>query len=182
MRQPRGIRAIPGTLTAILSVGCASASCAAASLRIDVNDTTQPELTQPGFAPFLRTSNPATYGSVSVHVTGVGIILSDHDRVRATPTENGPFSESALLRDFIFAPMPSGGGANTSGLNVRVGGLVPFGVYDGSLWSFDTSSTGPRTADWFGNGKLLREDYEFNGVDDPPSPPSNDRYRIDFSV
>jgi hypothetical protein len=147
-------------------------------LAVDVNDTTDPALTETGFQPFVRTTNPATYGGQTLTISGVGFVLADQDRVRPTPTDSGTFTDGELLRDFIFG---ANGAANTTGLNARVQGLVPFGVYKGSVWSFDTSSNGTRVADWAANNIVFRENYTFDGNAEPPAPVSNDVYRMDFT-
>jgi hypothetical protein len=153
-------------------------SRAAVILSVDVNDTTSAALTESGFQPFLRDTNPATYGAQTMTISGIGFTFGDHDRLRATPADSGAFTQGELLRDFVFAPNAA---AYTSGLNVRVQGLAPFGVYNGSIWSFDTSSDGTRVADWAANDIIFRENYTFDGRAEPPSPASNDVYRMDFS-
>jgi len=173
------IRHVAWPLLALFAL-CAlsSTSRAVVILAVDVNDTTDVALTEPGFQPFVRTTNPAIYGTNTLTISGVGFTLADHDRLRATPTDSGTFTQGELLRDFIFAPNAA---ANSTGLNARVQGLVPFGVYKGSIWSFDTSSNGTRVADWAANDIVFRENYTFDGNAEPPAPASNDVYRIDFS-
>jgi hypothetical protein len=165
-------------LLALLFSAAPTPSHAVVVLAVDVNDTTDPALTETGFQPFVRTTNPATYGANTLTISGVGFTLGDQDRVRPTPTDSGAFTQGELLRDFIFAPNAA---ANTTGLNARIQGLVPFGVYQGSVWSFDTTSAGTRVADWAANDIVFRENYTFDGNAEPPAPVSNDVYRIDFS-
>ena len=132
---------------------------------------------QPGFQAFLLDNSqgntaivPSTtrnFGSLSVtlSVNGANITGLD-DRVRAVPTDSGPFTNGALLQDFIFAVHS---GSTTvgidEGLNVLVGGLTPNLAYSVRLWSYDNSSNPARISDWFVNNGLtpVVAGYSFTG-------------------
>jgi Chitobiase/beta-hexosaminidase C-terminal domain/Lamin Tail Domain len=128
--------------------------------------------TQAGFSEFIldgTTTVQATatrsYGAISVTLSGVGVTVDDRER-GGLPANAGAFSDSTLLRDFIFA---SGGAAGT-GLDVTVAGLVANATYLVEVWSFDAGSSAapqPRTSDWTANGATLWDDYVFNGGNTP---------------
>ena len=93
---------------------------------VDVSSTTPP-----GFQSFVINSNISSvaiqtqattrvYGSLSVTVSNTAPLGYD-DRLRTTPLNSGTFTESLLLRDFIFSRETSG----TGGLDVSLAGLVP---------------------------------------------------------
>lgn len=155
-----------------------------AVLRVDFNErgnlVTHPgfssfELTSAGGATALQTGpTTRTYGAMAVTVTPVGVAGVD-DRLRATPTNAGAFTESELLRDFIFASDTTG----NLGMNVGVTGLNPGMRYRVKLWSFDSSSPGNRVSDWNANGETLADDYTFNGS---VAPADNNRYTITGEV
>ncbi len=113
-------------------------------------------------------------GPYGVTVRPVGGVAAD-DRNRTTPTDGGLFTESALLRDFIFAVDT----ASNNGLDVEVTGLTSGRYYQVEIWSFDSGSTGSRVSDWSVNGELAVDDYTFNGS---VLPVSNGQYRITCTV
>lgn len=117
--------------------------------------------TQSGFQEFLlngsgaqSTATTRAFGSLSATLTPVGGVLDD--RFRTTPVTSGPFTDSLLLRDFIFA-------SASSGLDLRVDGLTPNRAYLVELWAFDSTSSGIRMSDWTVNGSVIWDDYAFNG-------------------
>jgi hypothetical protein len=156
----------------------------AATLSVDFDErVTPPSPTFPGFSSFLMDPTPAVqtgdttraFGPLNVTVQNVGPTTTGYDdRLRGTPANVGLFTQSDLLRDFIFSRQLA-----NLGLNLRVTGLVPFGIYDGSIWSFDSGSTGVRVSDWFANGATIRNNYTFGGQIPPVT---NEDYRISFSV
>lgn len=136
---------------------------------------------QSGFDVFVidGTGTPTTRsftGDIDVTVSDVGADATLDDRVRATPTNSGAFTESDLLRDFVFAD----NGLNGQGLDVLIQGLTPGGRYDGTVWSHDANVVGgvSRISDWSANGVLVKDDYELaRGV-----PTSNADYQFGFST
>ena len=166
------------------ALGHDTSGSAAPVLSLDFNDRTT-NLAEAGFSPFvLDTAGGAgaiqsgvvtrVFGDLSVTLSPVGGIGID-DRVRTTPANAGAFTESALLRDFVFATDAAG----NNGLDVEVAGLVAGRSYQVEIWSFDTSSTGSRVSDWSINGELVADDYTFNGS---VPPASNGQYRITATV
>jgi hypothetical protein len=141
-------------------------------LAVDFNDraTAGGANTFSGFSEFLMdgtdaagpssTTTSRAFGALSVYVSPVGGTIDD--RARLTPTNSGAFTESLLLKDFIFAT------ASAAGLDVRVQGLTPNATYLVELWSFDQGSAGSlRSSDWTTNGTTLWDDYAFNGANLP---------------
>jgi hypothetical protein len=164
---------------------CILSTPAMANLSIDLNDRGNATLTQSGFDAFLiadevNTPVTNTYGDIDVTLYMVGPDVYK-DRLRSAPLNDGAFTESDLLRDFVYANDSAGGG-----LNVEVNGLTPNGIYTGSIWCVDDVSSGVRMSDWIANGTVVANNYTFDGADisyDPiVSPPSNDTYRIDFTA
>lgn len=153
-------------------------------LSLDFNDRTA-DLVEPGFEAFILDTvggagaiqvAPVTrvFGDSIVTVTPVGGVGLD-DRVRSTPPNAGSFTQSALLRDFVFATDLSG----NNGLDIEVDGLVPSRSYGVEIWSFDTGSTGRRVSDWSINGELLADDYTFDGS---VAPTTDEQYRIATTI
>ena len=145
---------------------------AATVLALDFNQrlNTGAANTQAGFQEFLLTgaTSPSpvsitvtrTYGAYTATLTPVGGTMDD--RHRATPGNSGSFTDSLLVRDFVFAT------SGTTGLDLRIQGLLPNHGYLLELWSFDTGSPGNvRTSDWTVNGATLWDDYGFNGANAP---------------
>ena len=140
-------------------------------LAVDFNnrgnsEATNPGVTQAGFSEFLlpgATGGKRSYGDIDVTVSpATGTSLDD--RWRSTPTDTGTFTHQELLRDFII------GGSNPAGvgdgLDVLVEGLESDGLYEVTLWSFDTGSTTDRYSNWYANDVLVQE-YHFNGSTHP---------------
>lgn len=166
-------------------VGFAVGTVPTPVLALDVNErgANASTTTQPGFASFVINSNISTsaietqavtrvYGSISVTISNVAPYGYD-DRLRDTPVNGGAFTESLLLRDFIFSRDDTG----TGGLDVTLAGLAPNQPHHITIWSFDTGSGGDRVANWFANGVLVADSYTFNGNNWPTS---NDQYRFSF--
>lgn len=149
-------------------------------LQVDFNDRANNGAAnaQTGFSSFIiagsdgatQSTTTRTFGSISVALTGAGGSVFD-DRFRPTPLNSGAFTDSQLLRDFVFATSTSG----TTGLDVAISGLTPLAVYTLSAWSFDSGSTSLRTSDWTANGIVAAEDYGFDGGS---LPTSNNTYRF----
>lgn len=182
MRRLRKLMLVAAAV-AVCALLAAMPAPSIAALSIDFNDRDDSTLTQTGFDAFLITAEDGlpvtnTFSGIDVTLYDVGGGLYK-DRVRVAPLNDGAFTESDLLRDFVFANNSTGGG-----MNVKVTGLIPLGVYSGSIWSVDDMSGGDRMSDWIANGTVVKNNYVFNGTDisDTLPPPSNDTYRIDFSA
>lgn len=158
-----------------------------ALLSVDITDreNTGADLLEPGFQPFVIgsdggaaaiQSNPVTrtFGGYTMTLSRSGADGFD-DRLRATPVDSGAFTQSRLLRDFVFSRDQTG----TSGLDVRLSGFPASVPVEVTLWSFDTSSAGNRVSDWSCNGALVKDDYTFSGS---VLPTSNEQYRFTFSA
>ena len=156
-------------------------------LALDFNERgVDPALaTQPGFTPFLINSNISSltiqtqattrvFGEISVTVSNTSPFGYD-DRIRPTPANSGAFTESLLLRDFIFSLTRT----NEGGLDVTIEGLSPNQLHRLTLWSFDVGSTGNRVSDWSANGVVVTNSYAFNG-----SAPvtANEQYQFTFET
>ena len=102
-------------------------------------------------------------------MTGVDGALDD--RPRTAPIDSGAFTESLLLRDFVFTSATSVG----QGIDLRIQGLTADRAYLVELWSFDSGSQPLRTSDWTVNGAFLWDDYAFNGSN---TPATNDDYKM----
>lgn len=156
-------------------------------LAIDVNDrsTAAGGVTQPGFTSFVINSNvsvTAIQTQATVRVFGgIGVTVSHtspfgyDDRLRNSPGNSGAFTESLLLRDFIYSQDGGGGG----GLNINLTGLTANAPHRFTVWSFDGQSGGTKVADWFANGLLVRSNYTFNSS---APPTSNEQYRFTFEA
>lgn len=168
-------------------VGFALGAVASPVLALDVNErgVNAATTTQAGFTSFVINSNISSsaietqatvrvYGSLTVTVSNTPPYGFD-DRLRETPNNSGDFTESLLMRDFIFSRDDTG----TGGLDVTLTGLAPNEVYRFTIWSFDTGSGGNRVSDWFANGVVVTNNYTFNGNNHPTS---NDQYRITFEA
>ncbi len=139
---------------------------------------------QAGFQEFLltgaftgtgATANPQstasvrTFGAYTVTLSPVGTTVDD--RLRSVPGNSGAFTESPILRDFVFA-------TTSGGMDVTVAGLTAGTTYLVEVWSFDGASTAapqPRTSDWTVNGATLWDDYVFNGNN---APATNNDYKM----
>jgi hypothetical protein len=108
-----------------------------------------------------------TFGALSVTVSATGTNTAGlDDRVRTVPTDSGPFTNSALLQDFIFAVHTGGTRVGTDeGLNVLLRGLTPNAAYSLRLWSYDNGSNPARVSDWFVNNGAapVVAGYSFTG-------------------
>ena len=146
-------------------------------LMMDVNERgVDPSgVTQSGFVSFLINSNVSStavqtqattrvFGAISVTVSNTAPLGYD-DRLRTTPVNSGAFTDSLLLRDFIFSREDTA----TGGLDVTIGGLAPNQAYRLTVWSFDSGSTGNRVSDWTANGVVVTNGYTFNGANLPTS-------------
>lgn len=156
-------------------------------LSLDVNDRSSPAagLTQAGFSSFVINSNGSattiqTQATVRVF-GGLTVTVSNtpgfgyNDTLRGEPLDNGAFTESLLLRDFIRSEDNSG----TGGLDISLGGLSANALHRLTVWSFDDGSTTVKVMDWFANGLLVKSNYMFNPA---VSPTSNDQYRFTFET
>jgi hypothetical protein len=168
-------------------VGFNAAATTTPLLALDFNERgVNPDLiTQPGFTPFLSSSN----GSVTAIQTqattrvfgGIGVTVSNtaplgyDDRLRATPTNSGAFTESLLLRDFIFSLTRT----NEGGLDVTIEGLTPHQLHRLTIWSFDAGSLGNRVSDWSANGVPVTNGYALNGAN---LPTANEQYQFTFDA
>lgn len=137
--------------------------------------------TMPGFSVFQIdgsgiVTNPTvrTYGGISVTLSNTAGFGYD-DRVSTLPTNNAGFTESLLLRDYIYSRSRT----NEGGLDLAIEGMVPNNAYAITVWSFDPNSPGQRVSDWYANGTLVKENYTFNGQ---VAPTSNSQYRFTFET
>jgi hypothetical protein len=155
---------------------------AAALLALDVNERGQAPLTQAGFTSFVINSNGGntvsqslpttrTYGAITVTVSNTPG-FNYNDLLRTPPANSGAFTESLLLRDFLFS-LDTG----TGGLDINITGLAANQNHRLTIWSFDGQTSGDKVSDWYANGLLVKQDYTFNSS---VLPTSNDQYR--FSV
>ncbi|HEX5221315.1 MAG TPA: lamin tail domain-containing protein [Verrucomicrobiae bacterium] len=156
-------------------------------LSIDVNErvTNAAPVTEAGFSSFVINSNgsataiqmlPTTrvFGGITVTVSGTGSVGYD-DRLRPAPTDSGAFTESLLLRDFLFSQDNSG----TNGLDLTIAGLTPNRKHRFTVWGFDSGSSGNRVSDWYANGVLVKSAYTFNGA---VLPTSNEQCQFTFDA
>lgn len=144
-------------------------------LALDVNRRNSPAgVTQDGFSEFLlpaAAGGTRSYGDIDVTISSpTDGNLSD--RLRTTPENTGAFTQQELLRDFIF----DGGTNIDDGMDILIEGLEAEGLYEVTLWSFDTGSTGNRDSLWYANDVLVQE-YRFNGSSHPTT---NDDYTFSF--
>lgn len=142
-------------------------------------------LTQTGFSSFIINSNVSAatiqtqatarvFGDISVTVSNTSPFGYD-DRPRPTPANSGAFTESLLLRDFIFSLDRTG----TGGLDVTIEGLTPNQLHRLTVWSFDVGSVGNRASDWSANGVPATNNYAFNGAN---LPVANEQYQFTFDA
>ena len=156
-------------------------------LALDFNErvTNAATVTQAGFTSFVINSNVSVitiqtqattrvFGAITVTVSNTPPFGYD-DRLRTTPANSGAFTESLLLRDFIFSQDNSG----TSGLDVSITGLAASLPYRFTVWSFDSQSSGNKVSDWFANGSLVKSNYTFNSATPPTA---NEQYRFTFDA
>jgi hypothetical protein len=156
-------------------------------LAFDVNERAvdAPSTTQAGFVSFVINSNVSStaiqtqattrvFGAITVTVSNTAPLGYD-DRLRSTPVNSGAFTDSLLLRDFIFSRDDTGNG----GLDIAFSGLAANRSYHLTVWSFDSGSTGNRVSDWTANGVPVVSGYTFNGS---TLPTSNSQCRFSFDV
>ncbi|MFM1768214.1 MAG: hypothetical protein RJA22_743 [Verrucomicrobiota bacterium] len=160
-----------GWISTNLPVGFAVGANTTPILSLDFNERGQDpaSTTEAGFQPFLLSSNLSAtavqtqattraYGAITVTVSNTAPLGYD-DRLRASPLNSGAFTESLLLRDFVFSP----DGTGTGGLDVSLGGLTPGQRIRVMVWSYDSGSPNNRVSDWFVNGTQIIDNYTFAG-------------------
>jgi hypothetical protein len=175
-----------GWLSATTPVGFAITETngpGAVVLKLDVNrrNTDPATSTMPGFSSFvadgaglLSNATVRTYGAISVTLSNTAGFPYD-DRFNAGPVTNGAFTESLLLRDYIYSRSRT----NYGGLDLLVDGLGPNKAHAITIWSFDQASTGQRVSDWYANGVLVKENYTFGGQNPPTN---NAQYQFTFEA
>jgi len=154
-RQARQIGAGLCTACLLFAVLCVHRVFAQQTVfKLDVNrhQDNSAATTEQGFTAFTLGSNPAVVDGVSVFFQG-----NLDDRRRETPTG---IALEQVLRDFVFA--------NASDMQITLADLEPYTAYSLIIYSFDTSSGGPRHAIWTANGAPLFETF-FNGAMPPSS-------------
>lgn len=169
-----------------LSVALVATAAAQPVLRLDFNDRSGNAAadTFPGFTSFLINSELSdtaaqtnatvrTFGPLTVTLSGTGVNPGYNDRQRSEPTNQGAFTESLLLRDFVLSNSQSDNG----GLNVAIAGLATNQLFAITIWSFDSVAGGRRVSDWSANGAPMVENYTFDGR---VPPVSNGDYRFTF--
>lgn len=148
-------------------------------LGIDFNHRNQGEgNTESGFESFTLDGAGATtvettrlYGGVEVSVDGSNGTSVD-SRLRATPSPNVDFTQTLLLKDFVYSTPSSG----TEGLDVTIKFLQPNQQYAVTVWSYDSGQgAGDRKSDWYANNELVKDDYIFN-VSNPPTNNLNNQF------
>lgn len=132
----------------------------AAVLKLDFNNTSTAAETEEGFTSFTIADIGSTVNGVTVGMSATGSGLAS--RRRGDPT--GEMEQ--IMRDFIFA--------NNGAATITLSGLTPNRFYVITMYSFDTSSTQMRNADWTANGEPLFSTI-FDGADIPNSP---DEYKF----
>lgn len=164
-------------------VGFTVGATATPVLSLDVNDRGQDAgaTTQAGFQSLVINSNASmnaltqattrAFGGITLTVSNTAPLIGYDDRLRSAPVNSGAFTESLLLRDFIFSTDSTG----TSGLDISLGGLAPNGAHRLTVWSYDSGSVGARVSDWSANGMLAVNNYTFDGG---ILPTSNTQYRF----
>ncbi len=168
-------------------VGYSVGTVANPLLALDVNERAQSAATttQAGFTSFVINSNVSSsaiqtqatvrvFGNVTVTISNT-VPFGYDDRLRATPGNSGAFTESLLLRDFIFSNDLTG----TGGLDVTLTGLATNLAHRLTVWSFDSGSTGNQISDWVANGVAVQSSYVFNG---DTLPTANNQYRFTFDT
>jgi hypothetical protein len=154
-------------------------------LSIDFDERGTIPVTQNGFSSFVINSNVSSttiqsnattrvYGGVSLTFSNTAPNGYD-DRVRATPINNGAFTQSGLLRDHIMSRELT----STGGLDLTFAGLIPSQDYLVTIWSFDTGSTGRRVSNWYANSSLVKSNYGFDGS---VLPTSDNDYQFTFGA
>jgi hypothetical protein len=141
--------------------------------------------TVPGFSSYTLTAEGVadTTQVISGYTITVRAMNASHTtqgllrtRDRATPTTAPTLNQ--LYDDFIFADVGSTGEGGGLDMVINSGGaLMPNTQYSISIYSFDTSSTGLRTANWLdgNNGNAVALTTSFDGVN---SPATDEQYRF----
>ncbi len=168
---PLGYESTPPAQAPLLSVDFNIRTAAAADTMAGFTAFKASGATSP--AP-LSTDTVQTIGAYTVTVRQVGGTTYD-DRVRTTPANSGSFTQSLLLKDFIF----SKGTATGTGLDVIVAGLAANTPYAFSVWSYDSGSPNNRVSDWSANGTVVKAGYTFAGG---TLPTTDTQYRFDFTA
>lgn len=160
-------------LTLVGILFATQSASAVVNIAVDVNDRSNPGLTQLGFESILISDggvNAATktFGNgvtldIDAGSTAFRVNADGSDRVRAQPTNGGSLTRSAIYRDFIFGD----GTTNTSGLFSTFSGLTPGATYDITVTSFDDGSNSNRSSVWSAQGNSTG--YTFNGSTLPTS-------------
>ncbi len=156
-------------------------------LAFDVNDRSfaPAGYTQAGFSSFVinsNVSNTAVQTQPTVRVFGgITVTLSNtppfgyDDRLRDGPLNSGAFTESLLLRDFVYSLDNTG----TGGLNLWLNGLTANFPHRFTVWSFDGQGGGNKASDWYADNVQVRTNYAFNSVN---APSNNSQYRFMFDA
>lgn len=152
-------------------------------LRLDMNRRTSDTNanTMPGFSPFtidgtgvITNATVRTYGTISVTLSNTPGFGYD-DRLNAGPNTNGVFTESLLLRDYVYSRSRT----NNGGLDLTLDGLTPNKAHAITVWSFDVVNFGLRVSDWYANGVLVKDNYTFNAA---IAPTNNAQYQFTFET
>jgi hypothetical protein len=173
-------------LMALITAWCGALQAQVLSLDFNERGNDPATNTYAGFTSFLINSNVSatakqtnaavrTFGGITVTLTGAGTDPSVDDRQRAQPTNGPAFTQSLLLRDFVFSP----DGTTAGGLNVQIDGLTAYQPYQVTLWSYDNGSPGARVSDWFAQGVKVVTNYTSDGS---VLPTSNTQYQMVFKA
>lgn len=152
------------------------------SLDFDDREHPEPAAPQKGFKRFVINSEGSKtniqtnatvrqFGEITVTLSdtlGTGYDDRHRNNISTTP-------EQTLLYDVIF---PSGKIAGNA-LQLKIEGLSPQQIHHCTIWSYDLGSPGRRVSDWFANGELVKEQYEFDGNNIPAS---ENEYRFEFDA
>jgi hypothetical protein len=161
---------------------------AAPLLSIDFNHRLNDPVTSThaGFTSFMISSNVSetspqtnatirTIGTNRVTLWGNGLLRGYQDRSHAQPTNQAGFTESLLLRDGVYSVDTTTNG----GLNVLIENLPRSYRVQVTVWSFDWLSEPIRASDWYANGALVRQAYQFTNS---ALPISNEQCRFSFKA
>lgn len=131
-------------------------------LMLDVGNSTVAGELESGYTAFTTGTNGTVINGVKVTFSGTLAA-----RRRGDPTG---IALEQIMRDFIFG--------NNSDVTITLEGLEVNTLYNITMYSFDTSSSGTRNAVWTGNDEPLFSTI-FNGDDIPASA---EDYRFDGTV
>lgn len=136
-------------------------------LSLDFNDDDSGETgaanTEAGYSAMTLSSNPSTFGGITVTISSLGGATLD-DRDRAVPVPSGTLTQDQLYDDFIYATST----VNGTGLRVRLAGLRPGQRYYVKIWCVDPGGTtiGERYSDWSesasGVSNVIAAGYSWN--------------------